>query len=84
MALIDIMREKLNKEFSPEILELSDDSHLHAGHAGHDGTGESHFSLTIRSGKLNDISRVKQHQLIYKCLSDEISSKIHALAIQVV
>ena len=83
MSLIETMREKLNKEFLPDILELKDESHLHVGHMGHDGQGQSHFRMTIKSYKLNNMKRVKQHQLIYRCLSEEMSTRIHALAIQV-
>ncbi len=84
MRVINKIRQKLTEEFAPEILEILDESHLHAGHAGHRPEGESHFNLTIRSQKLSNISRVLQHQKIYDCLSAEMATDIHALSIRIV
>lgn len=65
----------------PKSLDLVDESHLHAGHAGAKGfDGESHFKLTIVADCFQDLSRVKRHQLVYTLLKDTMP-KIHALQI---
>jgi BolA family transcriptional regulator, general stress-responsive regulator len=49
---------KLNQAFSPVVLEITDDSHLHAGHAGHNPLGETHFSIHIVSSAFAGMSSV--------------------------
>jgi stress-induced morphogen len=65
----------------PTKLDLVDNSHQHAGHAGNDMDGESHFDLTIVASAFEGLNLVKRHQLIYMILGD-IMPQIHALQIQ--
>jgi BolA protein len=65
----------------PTSLQLVDNSHQHAGHAGNDMDGESHFELTIIADAFEGLNLVKRHQLIYMVLGD-IMQQIHALQIQ--
>ncbi|MEP7099977.1 MAG: BolA family protein [Burkholderiales bacterium] len=61
-------------------LEVVDDSHLHAGHAGaHEGR---HFTVRITAERFNGLSRVARHRLIYDALQLLIPRGIHALAIE--
>jgi len=67
----------------PTYIELVDNSHQHAGHAGSKGweeSGESHFELKITASAFENLNLVKRHQLIYMLLGD-IMNKIHALSI---
>lgn len=79
---IQAMTEKLQSSLQPSYLDITDDSHLHAGHAGAQ-SGKGHFTLTIQSEKLNGLIKVKQHQLIYQTLGDMMQTDIHALSIQI-
>lgn len=79
---ITMMTEKLNNALSPTQLEIIDDSHLHHGHAGAQ-SGKGHFTLIIKSEKLNNLSRVKQQQLVYQSLGDMMQTDIHALVIKI-
>ena len=65
----------------PTSLTLIDNSHQHAGHAGNDMDGESHFELQIIAEAFEGLNLVKRHQLIYMILGD-IMPQIHALQIQ--
>lgn len=65
----------------PTSLTLIDNSHQHAGHAGNDIDGESHFELSIVAEAFEGLNLVKRHQLIYMILG-EIMPEIHALQIQ--
>ena len=65
----------------PTSLTLIDNSHQHAGHAGNDMDGESHFELNIVAEAFEGLNLVKRHQLIYMILG-EIMPQIHALQIQ--
>lgn len=76
------MIRRLENALSPTRLVLQNDSDQHRGHAGHDGTGESHFSLEIVSSEFEDLSRVQRQRLIYKALGDLIETQVHALQIK--
>jgi len=78
---INAIREKLEQDFHPDILEIEDQSHEHAGHKGADGKG--HFSLIIEAKSLEDLSLLQKHQAIYKSLDDLLQTEIHALSIKV-
>jgi BolA protein len=74
------IRERLEQAFRPEVLEVRDDSALHAGHAGaRDGAG--HFAVTIRADAFGGRSRIECHRLIYAALADMMPTEIHALSI---
>ena len=66
--------------FEPEKLSLIDESHHHAGHAGA-ASGLSHYQLIIQSNKLNGLTSLAQHRLIYQVLGDLMRTDIHALSI---
>ena len=74
----DIQAE-LNAALLPVSLEVQDDSHLHAGHAG--AREGRHFSVRIVSERFNGLSRVARHRLVYGALEALIPRGIHALAI---
>jgi BolA protein len=69
----------LRAALAPSALEVRDDSHLHAGHAG--AREGRHFSVTLTSARFNGLSRVARHRLVYDALHTLIPQGIHALAI---
>lgn len=83
MSLEQSIRKKLTAQFSPELLEVANQSHLHSGHAGSPGTGESHFAVAIISAAFAGKSRIERHRMINAVLADELSGGVHALAIKV-
>jgi sulfur transfer protein SufE/stress-induced morphogen len=76
----DAMMDALQK-LQPAHLELTDNSHEHAGHKGNDIAGESHFELAIVADAFDGLNLVKRHKLIYMMLG-EIMPEIHALQIR--
>ena len=71
---------ELRLALQPLALEVQDDSHLHAGHAGaRDGR---HFTVRLTSERFNGLSRVARHRLIYDALQLLIPRGIHALVIE--
>ena len=64
---------------APTALEVQDDSHLHAGHAG--AREGRHFSVNIVSARFQGLSRVARHRLVYDALHSLMPRGIHALAI---
>ena len=80
MTTADLIRERL-APLAPEALEVFDESHEHAGHAGaKDGGG--HYQLVIVSREFAGKPAVARHRLVYEALSDLMPGRIHALAIQ--
>ena len=71
---------RLREAFAPAHLEVINESHLHAGHAGHDGTGESHYRVRIRAEAFRGASRVETHRRVNRALAEELRT-VHALAI---
>ena len=81
MQIADRMRRKIEEALAPARLEITDDSHRHAGHAGHDGRGESHFRVLIVSDAFAGKSRVERQRLVYDLLSAELQDRVHALSL---
>ncbi len=69
----------LRAALAPSALQVSDDSHLHAGHAG--AREGRHFSVSLTSARFNGLSRVARHRLVYDALHTLIPQGIHALVI---
>lgn len=80
-AVADTVRRKLNEAFSPSRLELTDDSDRHHGHAGHSGSGESHFNLRIEAQAFAGKARVMRQRMVMTVLAEELAGPIHALSI---
>lgn len=70
----------LTAALSPARLEVQDDSHLHAGHAG--AREGRHFTVRITSARFDGLSRIARHRLVYDALATLIPQGIHALAIE--
>ena len=81
MTIRQTITNKLNEAFSPESLEVQDESHLHEGHAGHRRGGETHFRVYIVSQAFEGKSRIERHRMINATLAGELAGSVHALAI---
>ena len=98
VSVKDMIKTKLEAAFSPSLLEVVDESHLHAGHGGmaawqevqkrerlgvEDFGSQSHFRVTMRAESLAGKSRIAIHRSIHEALGPELISSIHALALDV-
>jgi BolA family transcriptional regulator, general stress-responsive regulator len=71
---------QLRSALHTDAVELIDDSHLHAGHAGaRDGRG--HFRVRVVSTDFEGLRTLQRHQLVYRSLGDLMQTDIHALGI---
>jgi BolA protein len=77
----DAIRSKLTRSLQPLRLDIVDESHRHAGHAGARPEGESHFAVTIVSAAFAGQGRVARQRLVYGLLAAELKSDIHALSL---
>ena len=81
-ARIERMQELLTENLRPSALNIIDESHLHAGHAGA-REGKGHFRVQISSDRFNGLRLIQQHRLIYDSLGEMMQTDIHALAIEI-
>lgn len=75
------INRKLAAAFAPSRLEVEDESHRHAGHAGARPGGETHFRVTIVSARFAGHSRVARHRFVHDVLAEELAGPVHALAL---
>jgi BolA protein len=76
------IRQLLQQAFAPDRLEVTNDSASHHGHAGDDGSGESHFTVAIESAAFAGVSRVDRQRMVNRALGDIPGNRVHALAIR--
>ena len=75
------MRSRLDAAFSPDLLEIVDESHRHAGHAGaKDGRG--HFVVRIVSARFEGVKPLARHRMVYAALGPLLQTDIHALSLE--
>ena len=72
---------RLEEGLRPDHLEVIDDSHRHAGHAGA-ADGRGHFTVLIVSQRFAGLGTLQRHQLVYEVVGDMMTTDIHALSIQ--
>jgi BolA protein len=73
------LRAKLSAAFAPIRLDVVDESHRHAGHAGARPEGETHFRVEIVAAAFAGKSRVERQRLVYAVLAEELRDRVHAL-----
>ena len=76
-----VLTERLSTAFDPARLDVIDESHLHAGHAGA-RNGARHFRVQIVSKQFLGLGTLARHRLVYDCVRDLMPHPIHALAIE--
>ena len=72
MSTKDDIINKLREAFVPESLDVTDESHLHEGHAGHRPGGETHFRVYIVSPAFEGKSRIERHRMVNATLDAEL------------
>ena len=81
MKIAEQIYDKLDAAFSPEVLEVRDDSARHAGHAGNpSGDGETHFHVVMRAEAMGGLTRVARHRAVHAALGD-LARAVHALSL---
>jgi BolA protein len=83
MGLDSDIKSALEGAFSPTQLDVINESHMHAGHSGDDGSGESHWRIVISAAGFDDMSRLARHRAVHAALGPGIIGRLHALAIEI-
>jgi len=75
------IEQKLQQALAPESLDIKDESHLHAGHAGAK-SGGGHYAVTLVSQKFSGKTPIQRHRMVYEALNEMMQKEIHALNIK--
>jgi BolA protein len=75
-----LIRARLEQALAPIRLDIEDESHLHAGHAG-SREGKGHFNLHIVSDRFAGQTAIARHRMVYAALGELMQTEIHALSI---
>jgi BolA protein len=81
-AVAELIRRNLEQAFSPQRLEVVDDSDRHAGHAGAREGGESHFNVVVVAEAFQGLSRVERQRKVNAALKEAFDGGLHALSIR--
>ena len=77
----EVIVSRIREHLSAESVEIEDQSHLHAGHAGAAGGG-GHYEVTIVASCFKGLNTLARHRLVYEAVGDLMKKEIHALSIQ--
>jgi BolA protein len=77
---VRMIEERLRQRLAPEDLAVTDESHLHAGHAGA-RTGKGHFAVSLCSPRFAGVPPLERHRMVYAALGEIMEREIHALRI---
>ncbi|MGZ8298013.1 MAG: BolA family protein [Allosphingosinicella sp.] len=81
-AIAPEIERRLRAALQPAHLVVTNDSARHRGHAGDDGSGESHFTVEVVAERFEGMSRVERQRAVNSALADLLRDHIHALAIK--
>ena len=82
MDFLDGIKKNIIDKINPEKISLIDNSNLHSKHKSFD-KNKYHLKLIIKSEKLNKISKIEAHKIIFSILRVEMKNNIHALEIEI-
>ena len=77
MSIQQTIHDKLSQQFSPEHLEVDNESHMHSVPPD----SETHFRVVVVSGQFEGKRKVARHQQVYAALQDQLAGPVHALAL---
>lgn len=82
MSVAETIRTKLTEALAPSELQVVDDSARHAGHAGAQPGGETHFNVVVVASAFAGRSRLERQRLVHTLLADELAGPVHALSLR--
>ncbi len=77
-----LIEQRLRAALAPTRLAVTNDSARHRGHAGDDGSGESHFTVEIEAPSFAGMTRLERQRAVNAALGELMKGRIHALAIR--
>lgn len=75
------IKQKIVENLKPDHFELINESALHAGHAGDDGSGQTHFKLIVVSEAFAEHNRIQRHRMVFSTIENLFPQGIHAFSL---
>jgi len=86
MRVAESIHARLAAAFAPSVLDVTDESAAHAGHAGaaraDGGAGETHFRVRMVAAAFDGVSRVERQRRVHAALAEELAGSVHALSLK--
>lgn len=82
MHMDDLIKRLVEEKLAPSSFELINESHKHAGHAGDDGSGQTHYKLKVASKSFEGLSRIERQRLVLSLLSEAFDKGLHAISLE--
>ena len=82
MHMDKLIKRLIEENFDPVEFELINESHKHVGHAGDDGSGQTHYKLMVVSSIFEGLSRIQRQRLVMDVLEGAFSKGLHAITMQ--
>lgn len=82
MHMDDLIKFLVEEHLDPIQYELVNESHKHAGHAGDDGSGQTHYKLMVVSRKFENCSKIDAQRQVYTILDDAFKKGLHAISLK--
>jgi BolA protein len=76
------IEQRLRAALAPTQLAVINDSAKHRGHAGDDGSGESHFTVEVEAPQFAAMTRLERQRAVNAALGELMQGRVHALAIR--
>lgn len=76
------LQRRLVEALAPSAIDVVDESHRHAGHAGARPGGETHYHVAIVATRFAGMSRIARHRLVHEIVHDEFENGLHALSLK--
>jgi BolA protein len=78
----ELIESLIEQNLQPEMMQLTNDSGKHKGHAGDDGSGQTHLSLMVVSDAFDGMSRVERQRLVNTTINPAFSQGLHAISMK--
>jgi BolA protein len=78
-----LIEQRLRKALHIDFLQIKNESAKHAGHAGDNGSGESHYVITISAQELNALPRLQRHRKVLEILGPNITKETHSISLNI-
>lgn len=84
MDIGKLIKEKIEEEFSPLVCEVINESAKHKGHAGDNGTGQTHFKLRVVSSAFDNQNAIARQRSVYRVLNSIFDAGLHAISMKLI
>ena len=82
MSVSDFIQTQIERELKPVSMKLTNDSGKHQGHAGDDGSGQTHYTLMVVSSAFEGMSRVERQRTVNTIINPAFSQGLHAISMK--